>query len=60
MKKSFKTYSEEKSKDDQLIYDSIISKSEFNQYLTSIKCRLPAWTKITERLCSKLNIYNLV
>ena len=39
MKKSFKTYSEEKSKDDQLIYDSIISKSEFNQYLTSIKCR---------------------
>ena len=39
MKKSFKTYSEEKSKDDQLTYDSIISKSEFNQYLTSIKCR---------------------
>ena len=37
MKKSFKTYSEEKSKDET--YDSIISKSEFNQYLTSIKCR---------------------
>jgi hypothetical protein len=39
MRKSFKTYSEEKSKDDQSTYDSIISKSEFNQYLTSVKCK---------------------
>ena len=38
MKKSFKTYSEEKSKDESIM-DTIISKSEFNQYLTSVKCK---------------------
>ena len=38
MKKSFKKYSEEKSKDESIM-DTIISKSEFNQYLTSVKCK---------------------